>query len=48
MLARVLTVVAATLFATNAFGWNDRGHMMVAAIAWDNLTDDTKSGSLTY
>src|SRR2546430_14543572 len=42
MFLRALIFLAATLFATHAFGWNDRGHTMVAAIAWDNLTEETQ------
>jgi hypothetical protein len=39
---RILTVLAAVMFAGSALGWNDRGHMMVAAIAWDQLDDATQ------
>jgi hypothetical protein len=39
---RILTVLAAVMFAGSALGWNDRGHMMVAAIAGDQLDDSTQ------
>jgi len=31
------------LSATPAWGWDDEGHMMVAAVAWDHLGDASRS-----
>lgn len=38
---KLFCIAAATLalfISSSAFAWNDRGHMIVAAIAWDQLT----------
>jgi hypothetical protein len=40
---RVLAVVVALLFSRHAHAWNDQGHMMVASVAWEQLTDAAKS-----
>src|SRR5262245_60155320 len=40
--AGVFAALAAISLATPASAWNNRGHMMVAAIAYDQLTPDTK------
>jgi S1/P1 nuclease len=42
-ITRIALAAALTLYATQAFAWNGRGHMIVAAIAWDQLTDATKT-----
>ena len=37
------TMLALILFCSStSFSWNARGHMMVAAVAYDNLTQQTK------
>ena len=36
-LARAALVAAGLLTSTQALAWNDRGHMMVAAVAWERL-----------
>jgi hypothetical protein len=41
-LLRIFVTAALMLAPTAAWSWNDRGHMMVAAIAWNNLDDATK------
>src|SRR5262245_39936641 len=30
------------LFSHEALAWNARGHMMVAAVAWDHMDSDTR------
>ena len=39
----LVSVCAISLCATPAAGWNDRGHMIVAAKAWQHLTPQTKN-----
>lgn len=39
----LLAVAAATVAAAPALAWNDRGHMVVAAKAWQHLTPQTRS-----
>ena len=36
-------IAALVLTATSAAAWNDRGHMMVAAVAWTKLTPSSKA-----
>jgi hypothetical protein len=38
----VALAAVATLFSSNAFCWNSRGHMMVAAVAWEQLNEQTR------
>src|SRR5437868_206772 len=44
---RLLSVFAASALlivtGAHALAWNNRGHMMVAAVAWENLTPRTKA-----
>lgn len=43
---RILSTILALSIAalsTNALAWNDRGHMMVAAVAWDNMEFETRA-----
>src|SRR5581483_2741713 len=44
MLSRMLACVLALLtgLSVPSYGWDDQGHMMVAAIAWDKLTPAMK------
>jgi S1/P1 Nuclease len=42
MKAPVLTIVAILCLATHAVAWNEPGHMMVAASAYDQLTPDVR------
>jgi hypothetical protein len=39
----IVAALTATLFSSNALGWNARGHMMVAAVAWDHLDEETRA-----
>jgi S1/P1 Nuclease len=41
--ASILGAIAALLTTSAAHAWNDRGHMMVAAVAWEQLTDTAKA-----
>lgn len=36
----LLLICMISFFGLSTFGWNGRGHMTVAAIAWDQLTED--------
>ena len=38
-----MCAAALTLSSTSALAWNGRGHMMVAAVAWDQLTSAAKA-----
>jgi hypothetical protein len=40
---RTLAVVAMVVVSTAASAWNSRGHMMVAAVAWEQLEEGTQS-----
>ncbi len=42
MLAAVLGVVLAAGLSSQSFGWNDRGHMSVAYVAYQQLTPTTR------
>lgn len=35
---RLLTLLLVLLFATHAWAWNDKGHMLIARLAWKELT----------
>jgi len=39
----VAALLLVILFAGSATAWNSRGHMMVAAIAWDHLDENAKA-----
>ena len=41
-LSLVMAVGASLLVSSHALGWNNRGHMMVAAVAWDQLDEETQ------
>ena len=43
--APILALVAVSIASTStmSWAWNDRGHMMVAAVAWNNLTFKAKT-----
>src|SRR6266852_5578134 len=46
MKSRVIAIlVGSLLFAGDASAWSLRGHMMVAAAAWDQLTPQAKARS---
>jgi len=36
---KVIALVFLVVIATPAFAWNDKGHMVVARLAWRQLTD---------
>src|SRR5262245_141455 len=38
-----IIVVVSVLCSTSAFAWNTRGHMMVAAVAYKELNQQTKN-----
>jgi hypothetical protein len=38
-----MAVVALSMCASSAFAWFDEGHMMVAAVAWQDLTDASRA-----
>jgi hypothetical protein len=40
---KLLAVAALALFSGQAFAWNARGHMVVARLAWRQLTDDQRA-----
>src|SRR5262245_55025467 len=42
----VLSLMIGLLFSQAALGWNARGHMMVAAIAWDHMDADTRARAI--
>src|SRR5262249_21314221 len=42
-LVRTFAVVAMVVVSTAASAWNSRGHMMVAAVAWEQLEEGTQS-----
>ena len=35
--------IVTVLSAAPAWGWDDEGHMMVAAVAWDHLGDASRA-----
>lgn len=39
---RIAAAALALSISSSAFAWNDRGHMIVAAIAWDQLTPEAQ------
>src|SRR6266516_3189715 len=45
-LVRTIVTAAMLVVSTAAFGWNNRGHMMVGAIAWDQLEESTQERAI--
>jgi S1/P1 Nuclease len=43
---RVLVAAALVLVSASASAWNNRGHMMVAAVAWDQLEETTQERAI--
>jgi hypothetical protein len=39
---RLLAVLTMVLASTAASAWNSRGHMMVSAVAWEQLEEPTQ------
>ena len=42
-ISRAFAILALVLVSTSAWSWNGRGHMMVAAVAWDLLDEATQA-----
>jgi S1/P1 Nuclease len=42
MLVRAVVAAAMVFVSTGALAWNSRGHMMVSAVAWEQLEEPTQ------
>jgi hypothetical protein len=40
---RILATAVALMFSNHAVAWNDHGHIMVAAVAWEQLSSSAKA-----
>ncbi len=42
-IVRMIAALAMIVASSSAWSWNDRGHMLVAAVAWNNMEPETRA-----